>query len=211
MRHMGANFYDHFKNRDLMILFKRLCAQNQQRKFNALWKLLDDMTAKHIEERKARASSSNTTQAAQSSGSAMKPFMQWIRDAPKEKWSLLYDTDGSRYGIMTTNLAESYNMVMRGVRCLPLVGIVKFIMYGCAKYFRDRYNVVSPSLNNLGMLFGYKITEYMDKKITKTQQHNVRPMGTRQQRFEVACKDRCHHGMRRERVVQECLLKEEGT
>src|SRR6266540_4193022 len=26
------------------------------------------------------------------------------------------------------------------------------------------------------MVFGYRITEYMDKKITKAQQHNVRPM-----------------------------------
>src|SRR5438128_708954 len=169
------------------------------------------MTAKHIEERDARASSSNATQAPESSGSGVKPFTQWIRDAPKEKWSLLYDTDGSRYGIMMTNQAESYNMVMLGVRCLPLVGIVEFIMYGCAKYFRDRYNVVSPSLNNPGMLFGYRITEYMDKKITKAQQHNVRPMGTRQQRFEVACKDICHRGVRKERVVQECLLREDGT
>src|SRR6266508_3870073 len=72
MRHMGANFYDHFKNRDLMLLFKRLCAQNQQRKFNALWKLLDEMTAKHIEECESRASSSNVIQAAQSSRSAVK-------------------------------------------------------------------------------------------------------------------------------------------
>ena len=89
MSHMGANFYDHFKNKDLMVLFKRPCSHNQQRKFNALWKLLDDMTAKQIEESEARASSSNTTQAAQSSGSAVKPFTQWIRDAirdaPKEK------------------------------------------------------------------------------------------------------------------------------
>src|SRR5437762_1429582 len=130
MRHMGANFYDHFKNRDLMLLFKRLCAQNQQRKFNALWKLLDEMTAKHIKERHARVSSSNATQAAESSGSAVKPFTHWIRDAPKEKWSLLYDTDGSRYGIMTTNVVESYNMVMHGVRCRSLVGIVAFSMYG---------------------------------------------------------------------------------
>ncbi len=84
-------------------------------------------------------------------------------------------------------------------------------MYGCAKYFRDRYNAVSPSLNNLGMLFGYKIRDYMDKKITKAQQHNVRPMGTRQQRFEVACKDRSRRGVRRERVVQECLLREDST
>src|SRR5437868_1414916 len=106
MRYMGANFYDHFKNRDLM-LFKRLCAQNQQRKFNALWKLLDEMTAKHIEECEARASSSNATQPAQSSGSAVKSFTHWIRDALKEKWSLLYDTDRSCYGIMTTNQSES--------------------------------------------------------------------------------------------------------
>ena len=35
IRHMGANFYDHFKNKDLKNLFKRLCTQNQQRKFNA--------------------------------------------------------------------------------------------------------------------------------------------------------------------------------
>src|SRR6266542_1348649 len=121
-------------------------------------KLFDDMIAKQIEEREARASSSNTTQAAQSSGSTLKPFTQWIRDAPKEKWSLLYDTDGRRYAIMMTNQAESCNMVMRGVRCLPLVGIVEFIMYGCAKYFRDRYNAVSPSVSNLGMVFGYRIT-----------------------------------------------------
>src|SRR6266542_1946068 len=61
------------------------------------------------------------------------------------------------------------------------------------------------------MLFGYRITDYMDKKITKAQQHNVRPIGTRQQRFEVACKDRSRRGVRRERVVQECLLREDGT
>src|SRR5436190_2305252 len=169
------------------------------------------MTAKQIAEREARASSANTTQATQSSALGPKPFTQWIRDAPKEKWSLLYDTDGRRYGIMTTNQAESYNMVMRGVWCLPLVGIVEFIMYGCAKYFRDHYHAVSPTVNNPAMVFGNRITEYMHKKITKPQQHNVRPMGTREQRFEVACKDRSRRGVRRERVLQECLLREDGT
>jgi len=50
IRHMGANFYDHFKNKDLMDMFKRLCHENQQRKFNALWQLLDQLTLKHVEE-----------------------------------------------------------------------------------------------------------------------------------------------------------------
>src|SRR5438045_5245458 len=102
-------------------------------------------------------------------------------------------------------------MVMRGVRCLPLVGIVEFIMYGCAKYFRDRYHAVSLTVNNPAMVFRNRITEYMHKKITKAQQHNVRPMGTREQMVEVACKDRSRRGVRGERVLQECLLREDGT
>ena len=124
IRHMGANFYDHFKNKDLMDLFKRLCAENQQRKFNALWQLLDELTLKQLEERGGGASTSNTREGRWSSGSAIKPFSQWIRVVPKEKWALLYDTDGSHYGIMMTNQAECYNMVIRLVRGLPLVAIV---------------------------------------------------------------------------------------
>jgi hypothetical protein len=57
----------------------------------------------------------------------------------QKKWALLYDTDGARYGIMTTNFAEVYNWVLRGVRGLPLVAIVEFIVRRCTDYFRDRF------------------------------------------------------------------------
>ena len=87
MRHLAANFHDHFKNKDLMDLFKRLCSQNQQRKFNAIWKLLDELTAKH----------QTANPSASSSGTTTKPFSQWIQDKPKVKWALLYDTNGRRY------------------------------------------------------------------------------------------------------------------
>ena len=66
-----------------------------------------------------------------------------IKDAPKEKWSILYDTGGRRYGIETTNHAECYNMVMHHVRGIPLVGIVEFIIYGCTRYFRERYQAAT--------------------------------------------------------------------
>ena len=75
---MGANFYERFKNKKLMNLFKRLCTQNQQRKFDALWQALDNMCAELLKE--------------QASTSSRKRFTQWIKDAPKEKWSILYDT-----------------------------------------------------------------------------------------------------------------------
>ena len=73
---MGANFYEHFKNKDLKNLFKRLCIQNQQRKFNALWQMLDQLAAEIV---KVRASETSTSQAAEARDSIEKPFSHWIR------------------------------------------------------------------------------------------------------------------------------------
>ena len=67
---MGANFYDHFKNKDLKNLFKR-CTQNQHRKFNALWQILDQLTAELV---KVRASGAGTSQAAEARDSIEKLF-----------------------------------------------------------------------------------------------------------------------------------------
>ena len=46
----GANFHIQFKNKTLMKLFKRLCSQNQERKFNFLWKNLDELIKKQTAE-----------------------------------------------------------------------------------------------------------------------------------------------------------------
>ena len=94
----------------------------------------------------------------------MKTFSEWIENEPKEKWALLYDRNGARYGIMTTNYAEVYDWVMHGVRGLLLVGIVEFIVYGCTDYFRDRFKANQAYLQDPGRQFGSKITEYMEKK-----------------------------------------------
>jgi len=169
MRHMGANFHDHFKSKDLVDMFKCLASQNQEQKFKTIWKMLDRLTAKLAGD--------------EQDPPRTRPFSNWIRGVPKEKWALLYDTDGRHYGIMTTNNAESYNMVMRGVRSLPLVGIVEFIMYGCAKYFRERYMAVITLFNNPTILFGYAMMKYMQDKITKSQGHDVREMGSQEKKF----------------------------
>ena len=56
-------------------------------------------------------------------GRQIKNFSEWIEKEPPVRWSLLHDTHGARYGIMTTNLAEVYNWVLRGNRGLPLTPI----------------------------------------------------------------------------------------
>src|SRR6185436_613664 len=116
---------------------------------------------------KSQASSSSRRRSTDSLFRHAKPFSQWIDGAPKEKWSLLYDIDGRRYGIETTNHAECYNMVMRCVRGFPLVGIVEFIMYGCIRYFRERYASAAPLLNDPGVHFCRRVNETWRKKLKR--------------------------------------------
>ncbi|XP_010239162.1 protein FAR1-RELATED SEQUENCE 6-like [Brachypodium distachyon] len=41
MRHWAANFYSRFKNKDYMKIFKKMCMQNQTRKFDAIFAALN--------------------------------------------------------------------------------------------------------------------------------------------------------------------------
>ena len=59
----------------------------------------------------------------------------WIGGIPKEKWSIVYDTDGRRHGHMTTNLSECINKVLKGCRNLPITTLVKAMYSRCQKYF----------------------------------------------------------------------------
>ena len=107
----------------------------------------------------------------------------------RRKCSIIYDTGGRRYGIETTNHAECYNMVIRHIRGFPLVGIVEFIIYGCTRYFRDQYQAAAVLLNDPGVIFCNRVTNYMKEKIENAHYHRVVSMGTKDQKFEVLCKD----------------------
>ena len=93
MRYMGVNFYIQFKNKDLMNLFKKLCSQNQQRKFNALWARLDELTTKQTAELGDTGDDpialgpipTDTPQIVRRSGSAVRNFLQWIQNEQRDK------------------------------------------------------------------------------------------------------------------------------
>ena len=151
MRHMGANFQKQFKSKKLTTLFKRLCSQNQEKKFNVLWKILDEHTKKQAAELRRRGVNAEDEEliamenvgvdgpnVRRRPGRLIKSFSKWIEHEPKEKWALLHDEGGARYGIMTTNLAEVYNWVLRGSRSMPLVGIVEFYIYRTTQTFSGR-------------------------------------------------------------------------
>jgi hypothetical protein len=116
----------------------------------------------------------DTARTRRRSGSAVKTFSEWIENKPKEKWALLYDTNGARYGIITTNFAEVYNWMMRGVRRLPLVVIIEFIVHGCTDYFRDPFTKNQAYMQDPDRHFGSTMTDYMTKKAASAQLHHVR-------------------------------------
>src|SRR3954471_22537852 len=95
------------------------------------------------------------------------------KENPK-KWSLLHDIHGARYDIMTTNLAEIYNFVLRGNRSLPLTTIVEGVLHGTLTYFRDRRKSAFEHIQNIpNTSYCRKIKQYMDDKIEKARLHTV--------------------------------------
>ncbi|XP_071685215.1 uncharacterized protein [Lolium perenne] len=218
MRHLGANFYTQFRNKPLMNVFKRLCIQNQQWKYNFLRSKVQELTKKLVVQRKGardaniaahmQAVAAGTTAVEapvyeapeglcdlpgfdppgtrRRQGRQIKNFEQWIEHEPTERWSLLHDTHGARYGVMTTNLAESYNFVLRGNRALPLTAIVEGIFMGTVKYYRERREKAQMHMvNRPATPYCSKIMEYMHKKKEKAKHLAVVQIGNVERRYEV--------------------------
>lgn len=80
---------------------------------------------------------------------------------------MLYDTNGSRYGVMTTNLAKVYNWVMKNTRPLSLVAILEGITRGTQKYLFKRYAMASLNLSKTNVRYSPTITQYMKEKSKK--------------------------------------------
>ncbi|XP_071678705.1 uncharacterized protein [Lolium perenne] len=119
-------------------------------------------------------------------GRQIKNFAEWIKHEPLERWSLLHDTHGVRYGVMTTNLAESYNFVLRGNRSLPLTAFVEDILHGTLKYFRERRQMAQMHMmNNPNTRYCDSVMKYMNEKMEKGRSHTVVAIGNQERRFEV--------------------------
>ena len=61
----------------------------------------------------------------------------WLEDQmpQRDKWALAFDAGGLRYSVMTTNSSESFNKVFKGIRAVPVSGIVEYSFRKCNEYF----------------------------------------------------------------------------
>ena len=62
---------------------------------------------------------------------------RWLENIPFEKWVLSHD-GGRRYGIMTTNMSEVFNSVLKGAQSLPVTALVQLTFFRLNSYFVAR-------------------------------------------------------------------------
>ena len=93
MRHLASNFMNRFKDKTLKNLVCKAALATKVGKFN-----------KHMH----------------TIGRINLEAQRWLEVIPLEKWALSHD-GGRRYGLMTTNMSEVFNSVLRGAQSLPVI------------------------------------------------------------------------------------------
>ena len=97
MRHLASNFMTRFKDKLLKNLVCRAAVATTPRKMN-----------RHMA----------------TIGRIKPEALQWLEAIPLSLWALSHD-GGRRYGIMTTNMSEVFNSVLKGARSLPISALVQ--------------------------------------------------------------------------------------
>lgn len=76
---------------------------------------------------------------------------RYLNGISKEKCSLAYDSAWRR-GVMTTNMSECLNSVLKGARRLPITAIVQLTLMRCVHYFIERVTKGHRMVQNCGQI-----------------------------------------------------------
>ena len=88
-----------------------------------------------------------------------------------KKLTQAYD-DGFRYGLMTTNIVECINGVLKRARMLPITALVEVTIYRCVTYFEKRRAEIRARIANEDMYTIYAMTKVANYE-TKASGHFV--------------------------------------
>ncbi|CAM0907082.1 unnamed protein product [Alopecurus aequalis] len=197
---LADNFFAYFGDKKLVMMFKKLCQQKRRHKFGKIWKELDELTSKYMAEKGDGASGEMQQQSVEheleAESSCNQPvsvedvkegdhaddnnrkitnFSDWIHLKPKEKWSLAYDRDGARYGIMGSDIADVYknDRVLKGITCLPLSAIVEVTFLRLVEYFEKTSAAANKAIGNPSINFPERVQVDMNSKMQKAEMHKL--------------------------------------
>ncbi|KAE8817466.1 hypothetical protein D1007_04890 [Hordeum vulgare] len=203
MEHLAENFFAYFGNKKLVMMFKKLCQQRRLNKFIKIWKELDELTTKYTADREGSTtgemqqelvehdeadleaqspsnqpdsvdSKEEGDHANENEGKIAK-FSDWVRPKPMEKWSLVHDTKGARYGIMGADISDIYKKdpVLKGITCLPLSAIVEVTFLRLVEHFKNTSAAANEAIGNPSMNFPERVQADMNSKMQKSKMHRV--------------------------------------
>ncbi|KAL0356023.1 UNVERIFIED_CONTAM: hypothetical protein Sradi_4049200 [Sesamum radiatum] len=166
LRHVCSNFNTHYKNVILKDLCWRAGSEYQIRKFN---RIMEEIKSQNV---------------------AAFEFLDKIN---KEKWTASHD-GGWRTGILTTNMSECINGVLKGARRLPLTAIVEITLARTVNYFvtRERRSHAMVANGQLWTDFAYKMFNQWHQK---SIDHTVTKYNHRQQSASVVTKRQSGFGL----------------
>ncbi|KAL0360136.1 UNVERIFIED_CONTAM: hypothetical protein Sradi_3698100 [Sesamum radiatum] len=110
LRHVCSNFNNKYKNVQLKDLCWRAGSESSARKFDRIMEEIKSLNPEAYD---------------------------WLGNIDKTQWTLAHD-GGWRTGILTTNMSEAVNGVLKGARRLPIVPLVEITLNRSAQYFLQR-------------------------------------------------------------------------
>ncbi|KAH9602912.1 hypothetical protein KSS87_013902 [Heliosperma pusillum] len=144
IRHLASNVNTRYKNVKVKNMFGSTAMQFQEKKFDIGFARLGEMD---------------------------RDAQHYVADVGIEKWSICHD-GGHRYGILTTNLAEAFNNVLKGARFLPITALVQCIFFRVNAYFVERREEARKRLLQ-GQHYSSKITHLLEENCKKGAYHKV--------------------------------------
>ncbi|KAH9611123.1 hypothetical protein KSS87_001526 [Heliosperma pusillum] len=144
IRHLASNVNTKFRNVQVKNMFGSTTMQFQEKKFDIGFARLGEMD---------------------------RDAQHYVADVGIEKWSICHD-GGHRYGIVTTNLAEAFNNVLKGARFLPITALVQCIFFRVNAYFVERREEARKRLLR-GQHYSSKITHLLEENCKKGAYHKV--------------------------------------
>ncbi|KAH9611726.1 hypothetical protein KSS87_001175 [Heliosperma pusillum] len=144
IRHLASNVNTTYRNVKVKNLFGSTAMQFQEKKFDIGFARLGEMD---------------------------RDAQHYVADVGIEKWSICHD-GGHRYGILTTNLAEAFNNVLKGARFLPITALVQCIFFRVNAYFVERREEARKRLLQ-GQHYSSKITHLLEENCKKGAYHKV--------------------------------------
>ncbi|XP_016558442.2 uncharacterized protein LOC107858276 [Capsicum annuum] len=119
LRHVKSNFLSNFPNKQLEGLMWQAAIQHQECKFKTVMQCLKD---------------------------AELGAYNFLMKISLEKWTVHRDS-GKRWGILTTNLSESFNGFLKKSRGLPITAMIKLTYYQIVERFVSRKQYAQELIN----------------------------------------------------------------